>query len=115
LFLLMPIDEETFALAIEDWDIWQRWKAAFHAGKVTLDTHPVLPEDRQRHEAIKQLIGGRLEVLPNRSITARGNFKVIKPHSGPPYADAIEVVSWTPVEESIDGTITYSALTNSLE
>jgi hypothetical protein len=24
-FLLQPIDDETFRLAMEDWDIWNRW------------------------------------------------------------------------------------------
>ena len=46
-FLLMPIDQETLTLALEDWDIWRRWEAAFHQGKTTQEIHPALPEDRR--------------------------------------------------------------------
>src|SRR5262249_26721368 len=31
-YLLMPIDEATFQLAMEDWEIWRRWETAFHSG-----------------------------------------------------------------------------------
>ncbi len=48
-FLLKPIDSETFRLALEDWDIWERWNAAYEDGRVSLDTHPALPEDREKH------------------------------------------------------------------
>jgi hypothetical protein len=27
-----PVDEETFRLALEDWEIWLRWERAFYAG-----------------------------------------------------------------------------------
>lgn len=101
LFLLMPIDEETFALAMEDWTIWLRWISAFRAGEVTQDTSPTLPQDRQRHEAVVRLLGQRLEVVTERSITVRGDFR-----------DGDHQVLWTPVEESIDGMITFSALTS---
>src|SRR5437868_5445714 len=55
-FLLKPIDEETFQLAMEDWAIWQRWYIACQTGKTTLETHPALPEDRKRHTEIKKIL-----------------------------------------------------------
>lgn len=59
-FLLMPIDQETFALALEDWAIWRRWETAFQLGKTTQETHPALLEDKSRHEELKRLLKGRL-------------------------------------------------------
>jgi hypothetical protein len=35
-FLLQPIDDETFRLAMEDWEIWNRWKSAFDNGRSQL-------------------------------------------------------------------------------
>jgi len=43
---LRPVDDETFRLAIEDWQIWLRWEDAGLAGEATLETHPALPGDR---------------------------------------------------------------------
>ncbi len=51
-FLLQPIHDETFRLAMEDWEIWHRWKSAFHSGRTTLETHPALPADRHRHDEV---------------------------------------------------------------
>ena len=39
-FLLQPIDDQTFRLAMEDWAIWCRWERARHSGQTTLATHP---------------------------------------------------------------------------
>src|SRR5215211_460163 len=52
IFLLKPIDSGTFRLALEDWDIWERWNAAHENGKVNISTHPALPKDRERHDEI---------------------------------------------------------------
>jgi hypothetical protein len=74
-FLLMPIEREIFSLAIENWAIWRRWETAFHEGKATKETHPALPEDRQRHEEIKRLLEGKLEIDPSQAIRARADFR----------------------------------------
>jgi hypothetical protein len=37
-------------LIMEDWKIWLRGKAAFHAGRISQDTHPALSENRRRRE-----------------------------------------------------------------
>jgi hypothetical protein len=52
IWLLKPIDQETFRLALEDWQIWERWRAAYDEGRVTIETHPAFPEDRARHETM---------------------------------------------------------------
>ena len=59
-YWLSPVTPEIFALALEDWAIWQRWEATFHAGKAYA-THPALPEERARHEQLQSLLGQALK------------------------------------------------------
>lgn len=73
-FDLWPIDDETFDLAREDWAIWLRWEAAFKAGETTIETHPALPEDRERHEALKRLLEGRLPPATPRPLHRTAMF-----------------------------------------
>jgi hypothetical protein len=63
-FFLHPLDAETFKLALEDWAIWLRWETAFHQGRTGTDTHPALPEERERHDELAVLLQGRL-VMPS--------------------------------------------------
>ena len=74
IYLLQPLDPETFALAMEDWEIWLRWENAFKEGKTTHETHPALPEDRKRHEELEKLLSERLVAPPETSIKARADF-----------------------------------------
>ncbi|MEZ5989283.1 MAG: hypothetical protein R3F30_09210 [Planctomycetota bacterium] len=74
-FLLMPIDEETLALATEDQEIWRRWQDAFRNGFTGLSTHPALPEDRERHEELVALLAGRLNIDPCRAVRKLGTFR----------------------------------------
>jgi hypothetical protein len=73
-FLLRPLDAETFALAMEDWEMWLRWEKAFKEGKTTQETHPVLPEERHRHEKLKSILAERLVVISETSIRATAEF-----------------------------------------
>ncbi len=75
-FLLMPIDSTTFSLALEDWKIWLRWETAFHHGTATRETHPALPEDRERHEELERLIERRLQIDPANAIRKKAKFRV---------------------------------------
>lgn len=59
-FVLSEIDPDIFSLALEDWAIWRRWETAFYQRPATAVTHPALPEDRQRHDELKQLLEERL-------------------------------------------------------
>ena len=78
-YLLKPLGEETFRLAMEDWDIWLRWEAAFHEGRTTHETHPALPEDRARHDELAYALSGRLAISPDTGIKAKGDFKYGEP------------------------------------
>jgi hypothetical protein len=77
LYFLTPIDNQTFRLAMEDWDIWRRWEAAFHAGKTSQETHPALPEDRARHEELEQLLDKSLQSSPD-AIKRTGTFTTVR-------------------------------------
>lgn len=72
---LSPIDPSSLPLVLEEWDIWRRWEAAFKAGKATVDSHPALPEDRARYEAVHPLVRRCLAVLARRAIRVRGTFR----------------------------------------
>jgi hypothetical protein len=96
-FLLHPIDEEIFRLAMEDWAIWQRWYAASQGGATTIETHPALPEDRARHTEIQEALAGRLVINPDRDIKAvaevQRDYSGIEPnHATNPMARLI--VKW---------------------
>lgn len=90
-FLLTPIDSATFALALEDWAIWRRWETAFERGETTADTHPALPEDRARHEELKQLLNDRLTTDPARAFRASALFR---PRQDPNWSGQ----GWRPLE-----------------
>lgn len=91
IYLLLTLDAETFALAIEDWEIWLRWENAFKEGKTTQETHPALPEDRERHNEIENILTERLVVSTETSVKATAEF-----HYGQPTR-----VRWHLVEDSI--------------
>ena len=76
-FLLMPIDDDLFRLALENWGIWSRWESAFRAGDTPQDTHPALPSDRLRHEELARVIGTRLDPTPELSHRARAEFRLV--------------------------------------
>lgn len=80
IFLLTPIDAATLALALEDWQIWRRWETAFYEERTTIETHPALPDDRDRHEALQPLLEQRLRINPAHVIRKLAEFQ---PRSDP--------------------------------
>jgi hypothetical protein len=81
-FILIPLDNETFQLLLEDWEIWSRWSRAQRSGKVRLDSHPALPEDRGRFEEITEIITRKLAGHPEQRKKVAGRFERMTP-SGP--------------------------------
>lgn len=77
-YLLTKINEDTYNLAMEDWNIWLRWEQAFKEGKTTRDTHPSLPEDRERQRVLTKVLK-RKSVVSENSIRATAEFKYGKP------------------------------------
>jgi hypothetical protein len=74
-YLLHPIDAETLRLALEDWEIWERWDAARKEGRVDLETHPALPEDRARHDEIEAMLKKKLVIDPACDVKAEADFR----------------------------------------
>ncbi len=74
IYLLKPLDAETFAFAMEDWQIWLRWEQSFREGKTTQETHPALPKERQRHDELEKILAERLIVVPETSVKATAEF-----------------------------------------
>ena len=75
LYRLKPIDASTLRLALEQWDIWLRWQAAFHRGEVGLESHPALPAERNRYEQLERVLAPALEVPKDAALKAIGKFR----------------------------------------
>ena len=90
-YLLNRIDDETFCLAMEDWQIWLRWERAFKEGRTTVETHPALPEDRARHNELKVILAEKLVINPVVCTRAKADFK---------YDKQTTFVRWSVIPES---------------
>lgn len=87
---LKPIDEQTFKLAIEDWEIWLRWESAYKRGEAAHDTHPALPNDKERHNEITGILGQQLLIDNDNLIKAKAEFRYGRP----------ALVKWTVISYS---------------
>ena len=86
-YFASPVDGNLLAAVMEDWEIWLRWEAAFKRGEATVETHPALPQDRERHEALKIAIGDRLRV-------DRAHAKYLKARFETSPSDRSTIVEW---------------------
>ncbi len=73
-FRIQPISDEAFRHALEDWEIWLKWERAYKQKKTGEETHPALPEDRQRHEELALLLADELKVEEQKAVRAKGDF-----------------------------------------
>jgi len=105
-FLLSPISAETLALAIEDWQIWERWSVAHKNGLVPAETHPCLPDERERHLALQQELQNRL-VLDERAIFAATAIFQFKPTLGEDPGRMIAEWTVVPYDHSKDKRAKY--------
>ncbi|MFT3775719.1 MAG: hypothetical protein QM820_61010 [Minicystis sp.] len=95
-FRLSPVPPDVLALALEDWAIWERWLTAFQRGCTTQDTHPALPEDRARHDALEGLLRERLRIDPENFVRASAEFRTAPDWDGEDPAPV--EVRWSAVE-----------------
>lgn len=93
MYRLTPVDEPTFRLAMEDWEIWRRWELAFHTGKAKMETHPALPGDTARHGELKYILDEALQSSPS-AIIQTGKFSVLGESKMPRGARKLQV-KWT--------------------
>lgn len=98
-YRLWPVATDVLALALEDWEIWERWQDAFHAGETTISTHPALPADTARHREIRPVIDKALEVPAEGYRLATADFGALPGQEDLPVGRlrALEV-RWTPLE-----------------
>jgi hypothetical protein len=94
MYRLTPIDDRTFRLAMEAWEIWRRWEVAFHTGKTDMKSHPTLPENVARHEELKLVLDVALQSSLS-AITQTGKFSVLGQSDQPPGELRNLQVRWT--------------------
>lgn len=103
LFELKPLDAATFELAMESWQIWLRWEKAFYSKETTLDTHPALPEERQRYEEIEKILKSKLQ-MNEEAIKVYGTFEIVKnKEENASWSTARYRAKWTPIKEMKKG------------
>jgi hypothetical protein len=79
IFTIMPVDEETFSIALEQWKIWQEWEFAFHGGEVSEKTHPGIPGNHPKYEELEGILKRRI----SDSISERKRvFAKFRAHQG---------------------------------
>lgn len=83
LYLLTPISQETFKTALENWELFLRWRASFDSGKVGRDTHPALPQDKSRFEETRRELNGEVASKREKAFRVRGRFEAMDESSRP--------------------------------
>ena len=68
-------EQRAFQVLLEDWEIWIRWEAAFQRRDASIRSHPALPQDRARYEALKIAIGDKLRADRSRARFMNATFK----------------------------------------
>jgi hypothetical protein len=91
-YWLSPIEPELMSLVLESSSILHRWWEAFLQDKTTRETYPALPEDRARHETLKQAIGDRFRIDPERSVQRHCQFRYVG-------EDRKCEVEWSPITD----------------
>jgi hypothetical protein len=74
-FILIPLDSDTYNLLTEQNRIWRRWQNAYESGAATVDSHPALPEDTKRSKELAEMIERKTECDPNTGIKLKGKFE----------------------------------------
>jgi hypothetical protein len=77
-FFLIPLGPEAFVAGMDTWNIFLRWRAAFDAGKTSLDTHPALPEDRTKYEESSRILKGEISSGRGNLIQRLGQFEHVE-------------------------------------
>ena len=65
-----------------------RWDSAFKRGDTSIESHPALPQDRDRHEALKIAIGDRLRADRANAKYLKARFKA---HHGVTFVEWSEI------------------------
>src|SRR5678809_69802 len=103
LFELRPLSDTTFALAMENWAIWQRFEARHRAGEVVwsgiADEWGALPEDLSRHRELAVALAHDLTIDSANRVLAHAEFRVVDSDEEFPSGVLRPLeVRWLPVE-----------------
>lgn len=79
-YWLTQISKDLFQLVIEEYEIFLRWRIAFDANTVGIETHPALPADRLRQQELATIIKDRPWAVTDRSVRVRGRFRSLGQH-----------------------------------
>jgi hypothetical protein len=79
-YLLIPLSQEAFQAAIESWQIFLRWRTAHDLGKASDETHPALPEDKNRDNETKQLLNQAIASGRPNATRATAEFAPVGDH-----------------------------------
>ena len=74
-YRLSPVDADTLQLAQEQWQLWRDWEAAFHAGKVTQESHPGHGGTNERYDQLEEMLQERLASCRALPSPYRGTFR----------------------------------------
>ena len=79
-FTLTPINQETLALAIEQWRIWCEWEDSFLRGKASPSSHPGLPGTNAHYAQLEAALQTRISHLSVKQCRARATFRPVPSH-----------------------------------
>ena len=94
-FVLIPIGQKDLESAIENWEIFLRWRKAFDSGQVTLEEHPAMTHDKNRYLQTKLAIDEAIVSRRKETISARGEFEVLQEVNRPRDALSPWMVRWS--------------------
>ena len=76
-FVLTPIDAETLALGLAQWDIFREWEAAFHRGEAPQSSHPGIPGQDARYSDLESKLARRIASSSASQLRAKGAFRAV--------------------------------------
>lgn len=79
-FTLALVDEDTMAIALEQWNIWRKWEVGFRRGGVSQKTHPAFGGIDARYDELNATLKSRIKAIPRLSNHFRATFHL---HQGP--------------------------------
>ncbi|MCB1034154.1 MAG: hypothetical protein KDD47_10010 [Acidobacteria bacterium] len=94
-FELTPVDEETFRLEVERWQIWRTWERAFHSGEVEQESHPGHGGKNRRYDELGELIESRMLEPKPLDLRLVANFRALPGQDLPGYMMRELEVEWS--------------------
>jgi hypothetical protein len=95
-YLLWPIDEGLFSLAMEQWKLYKAWEVKFHSGEVPAETHPGHRGQSARYDELQDQIDRHLGSLGAPTTRALAHFRACESQPDLPAGCLREMeVQWT--------------------